>query len=152
MRTQVRSLASLSRLRIQHCHGLWCRSQTWLRSGIVVAVAVASSYGSNLTPSPGTSICCRCSPKKRQKNKQNKTKQKTSRELEIEVYLFHTIKSMSSQTHSQHQNSEIQDPFSSNTGTRQKISSVLLFNIVLKILANTIREKYNKWQMNNNYL
>ena len=25
-------------LGIQHCHELWCRSQTWLRSGIAVAV------------------------------------------------------------------------------------------------------------------
>ena len=38
MRTQVRSLASLSGLRIQHCRELWCRSQTWLRSGIAVTV------------------------------------------------------------------------------------------------------------------
>ena len=29
----------LSGLRIQHCHELWCRSQTWLRSCIAVAVA-----------------------------------------------------------------------------------------------------------------
>ena len=34
----VRSLASLRRLRIRLCHELWCRSQTWLRSGIAVAV------------------------------------------------------------------------------------------------------------------
>ena len=25
----------------QHCHELWCRSQTWLGSSIAVAVAVA---------------------------------------------------------------------------------------------------------------
>ena len=30
MRTQVQSLALLSRLRIQHCHELWCRSKTQL--------------------------------------------------------------------------------------------------------------------------
>ena len=34
---------------------LWCRSQTWLRSG--TAVAVASGYISDSTPSLGTSIC-----------------------------------------------------------------------------------------------
>ena len=39
MRLQVRSLASFSGLRIRHCHGLWCRLQTWLWSLIVVAVA-----------------------------------------------------------------------------------------------------------------
>jgi len=33
MRTQVQSLASLSGLRIWHCHELWCRSQMRLRSG-----------------------------------------------------------------------------------------------------------------------
>ena len=38
MRTQVRSLASLSGLRIWCCHELWCRSQMQL--GFSVAVAV----------------------------------------------------------------------------------------------------------------
>ena len=57
MRLQVQSLASLSGLRIWHCHGLWCRSQTRFGSGIAVAMAQASSGGSNLTPSRGTSIC-----------------------------------------------------------------------------------------------
>ena len=30
-------LASLNGLRIWHCLELWCRSQTWLRSGVAVA-------------------------------------------------------------------------------------------------------------------
>ena len=30
MRMQVQSLALLNGLRVQHCHELWCRSQTWL--------------------------------------------------------------------------------------------------------------------------
>ena len=34
-------LASLSGLRIRHCHELWCRSQMWLGSHVAVAVAVA---------------------------------------------------------------------------------------------------------------
>ena len=38
MRMQVRSLASLSGLRIQCCSELWYRSQMWLRSGIAVAL------------------------------------------------------------------------------------------------------------------
>ena len=38
MRTQVRSLTSLSWLRIQCCHELWCSSQTQLRSVVTVAV------------------------------------------------------------------------------------------------------------------
>ena len=35
---RVRSLASLSELRIQRCHELWYRSQTWLRSWAAVVV------------------------------------------------------------------------------------------------------------------
>ena len=38
-KTQVRFLASLSGLRIQHCSDLWCRSQTWLGTDMAVAVA-----------------------------------------------------------------------------------------------------------------
>ena len=41
MRWRVQSLASLSGSRIWRCCELWYRSQTWLRSGIDVAVAVA---------------------------------------------------------------------------------------------------------------
>ena len=74
MRMQVRSLASCNGLRIQQCHESWCRSQTWFRCGIVVAVAVAYSYSSESTPSLRTSICQGCSPKKTK----NKTKQKNS--------------------------------------------------------------------------
>ena len=68
MRMQVWSLALLSGLRIQHCHELWC-SQTRLGYAISVALAYASGYSSNSTPSLGTSICCRCSPKKSKKEK-----------------------------------------------------------------------------------
>ena len=38
MRLQVRSLALLDGLRIQHCGELWCRSQMWLGSDIAVTV------------------------------------------------------------------------------------------------------------------
>ena len=38
MKFWVRSLALLSGLRIQHCCELWCRSKTWLGSGVAVAV------------------------------------------------------------------------------------------------------------------
>ena len=37
---RVQSLDSLSGLRICRCSELWCRSQTWLRSDVAVAVAV----------------------------------------------------------------------------------------------------------------
>ena len=70
MRTQVRSLALLHGLRIQHCHELWCRSQTWSQSWIAVAVAVAGSYSSNLTPSLGTYKCQGCGHKKTKKKGQ----------------------------------------------------------------------------------
>ena len=65
MRMWVRSLASLSWLRIQHCHELWCRLQMWLRSGVAVAVALACSYSSDLIPILGTSISHGCGPKKK---------------------------------------------------------------------------------------
>ena len=39
MRLQVQSLASLSGLRIWRCHELWYGLQTWLASGVAVAVA-----------------------------------------------------------------------------------------------------------------
>ena len=38
MRMRVRSLASLRGLRIQRCHELWCRWQTWPGSHVTVAV------------------------------------------------------------------------------------------------------------------
>ena len=66
----VRSLARLSGLRIQRCYKLQCRSQTWLGSGVAVAVVWASSYRSHSTPSLGTSICRRCGPKRKKQNKQ----------------------------------------------------------------------------------
>ena len=70
MRLRVRSLASLSGLRIWHGRELWCRSQTRLGPGM--AVAVAGSNSSNWTPSLEISICCRCSPKKTKKKKKKK--------------------------------------------------------------------------------
>ena len=38
MKTQVQSLAPFRGLRIQCCHELWCRLQTWLRSGVAGTV------------------------------------------------------------------------------------------------------------------
>ena len=37
-RIRVQSLASLSGLRIWRCQELWCKLQTWLRSGVAVAL------------------------------------------------------------------------------------------------------------------
>ena len=47
MRLRVRSLASLSGLRIRRYQELWCKLQMRLGSGIAVAVAVAGSYSSD---------------------------------------------------------------------------------------------------------
>ena len=56
-----------SGLRIRRCRELWCRSQTWLGSGVVVAGSCSSDW----IPSLGNSICRRCGPKKQKKNKEN---------------------------------------------------------------------------------
>ena len=74
MRLQVRSLASLSGLRIQRCHELWCKSQMQLRSVVAVAVAeaVASSCSSNSAPSLGTSICLKCGLKRQKDQKKER--------------------------------------------------------------------------------
>ena len=47
-----------------------------LGSGIAVAVAVASIYSSDLTPSLGTSICHEYGPKKTKKKKKKKINDK----------------------------------------------------------------------------
>ena len=66
MRTWVWTLALHSGLSIWCCHELQCRLQTWLTSGISVAVAV--------TPSLGTSTCHGCSPKRDEKRKKKERK------------------------------------------------------------------------------
>ena len=68
LRTRVRSPALLSGLRIQCCHKLWHRSQSWLR--FHVAVATASSCSSDGTSSLGTSIYRRSGPKKKKEKKE----------------------------------------------------------------------------------
>ena len=83
MRTLVQSLALLSGLRVWRCHELWCRSQTWLRSLVAVALAVAGSYSSDSTPSLGISICRGCGPKKTKKKKK-----KTSHEIILLIILW----------------------------------------------------------------
>ena len=65
MRMGVQSMASLSGLRIWHCHELWYRSQMWLRSCVAVAMVWATSCSSDSTPSLRTSICPGCNLKKK---------------------------------------------------------------------------------------
>ena len=50
---------------------LWCRLQTQLGSRVAVALAQASGYSSDWTPSLGTFMCRGCSPKKTKKKKSN---------------------------------------------------------------------------------
>ena len=69
MRLWIRSLASLSGLRIWTCCKQQYRSKMGLGSGITVVVVKASSYSSESTPSLGTYICHRCSPRKKKKRR-----------------------------------------------------------------------------------
>ena len=69
VRLWVRSLASLSGLRIWHCRELWRRSQMRLGSCVAVAVVWTSNCNSNSTSSLGTSICLECGPKSKKKKR-----------------------------------------------------------------------------------
>ena len=66
MRMQVRSLTSISRLRIRHCCELWCRSQTWLGSSVAVAV-VRLAAGARIRPLAWVQYAVGCSLKKQKK-------------------------------------------------------------------------------------
>ena len=68
MRMPVRSLASLSGLRICRCRELWRRLKMWLRSGVAVAVAKASDYSSDSIPSLGDFMCGLKKTKKKKKS------------------------------------------------------------------------------------
>ena len=82
MRLWVWALALLSGWRIWRCLELWCRSQTWLRFHIAVAVAWAGGWSSDWTPSLVTSICHRCGPRK------DKKKKKEEEEVTCSIYYF----------------------------------------------------------------
>ena len=53
MRTQVRSLASISGLRIQRCHVLWCRLQTQRQIPCCCGCGVDQQLQLRFTPWPG---------------------------------------------------------------------------------------------------
>jgi len=74
MRIQVRSLASISGLKIWCCHELWCRSQMRLGSGVAVAGGW-QLQSSDLTTSLGTFVYLIFSPKKQKKKKKKKKKE-----------------------------------------------------------------------------
>ena len=66
VRIEVRSLASLSGLRIQHFGELWYRSQTRLRPDVAMAMAIACSCSFYSNLSLGISKCCRRKEKKKE--------------------------------------------------------------------------------------
>ena len=70
------SLALLSGLRIQCCCELWSRSQKQLGSRVALAVAQASDYSSDWTPSLGTSIYHGQGHKKTERPPQKKKKKR----------------------------------------------------------------------------
>ena len=72
MRMRVRSLVSLSGLRIQRCCKLLHRLQMQLGYHVAVAVVSAGSCSSYMTPSLGTSICHGRGPKKTKKKIKSK--------------------------------------------------------------------------------
>ena len=72
VRMRIQSLDLLSGLRIQCCHKLQPRLQTWLGSCIAVAVVRAYSCSSSSTPSPRTSLCCRGGCKKERERRREK--------------------------------------------------------------------------------
>ena len=65
MRTRVRSLASLSGLRIRRCQDLWCRSQMWLGSDVAVAAAVAPVRPLAWEPPYATGVALKKTKKKK---------------------------------------------------------------------------------------
>ena len=93
MRTQVRSLASLS--------GLWIQVLPWavgwmqLGSGIAVAVAQASSFGSDSTPGLGISICRVWGLKKQKKKTEKKKKREVTSKLKTSIKRVKETKSFS---------------------------------------------------------
>ena len=69
VRTQVRSLASLSGLMFRRCRELRCGSRMWLGSRVAVPVTGRCSFDSS--PSPRTAVCHRCGLKKKKKEYTN---------------------------------------------------------------------------------
>ena len=98
VRTQIRSLALVSGLRLQSCRKLWC--MPWMRFRSCIAIVVeAGSCSSSWTPSMGTSICHKCGSKKQKKKKKKKIKIKKiiyitfweSHQGNFSIYVFNSI-------------------------------------------------------------
>ena len=88
VRMLVRSLASLSGLRIWHCHERWCRSQMLLKSSIARAVMYTSASALiwPLAWNFGTSICFRYISKKKKKISYTLTEFCCNHQLQREIF------------------------------------------------------------------
>ena len=86
MRTQVRSQASLSGLRLRCCYELWCRSQMRLKSSISVALVQDSVYSSDSTPRLRTFICQWCGSKKTRKKIKGQIYKTKNPEMLLSIY------------------------------------------------------------------
>ena len=74
MEIQVQSPAPLRGLRIRCCHELWYRSQTQLGSAVAVAVAVAGTCSSDLTPGLELSYAAGAALKSKKKIQNNRVR------------------------------------------------------------------------------
>ena len=78
------SLASLSGLRIQHCHEPWCRSQMLLGSGLLWRRPAATAPIGPLAQEPPYTAGGALKSKTKQTNKQ---KQKETDEVDFQTYI-----------------------------------------------------------------
>ena len=62
-----------------------------LRFCIAVAVMEASSCSSDLTPSQGTSICCRCRPKKKKEKNGRLAREGLTGKVTVTVWIIGNI-------------------------------------------------------------
>ena len=90
MRTQVWSLASVSGLRIPHCHELWCSSQMRFGSGVAVAwlrpVATALIQSIAWEPPYATSVALK---RQKEKEKRKETKEINNFKLHSSIRMWH---------------------------------------------------------------
>ena len=82
----------ISGSRIWHCRELWCRSKTWHRSRVALALAEASGHSSNSTPSLGISICCQCGPNRQKRQKKRKKKKRRNEKYgRLRIWCCHEL-------------------------------------------------------------
>ena len=70
------SIPGLCGLRISHCRELWCGLQTWLRSCVAAAVAVAPIRSLTWEPLYSAGVALKSKKIKKEKSKKKKKKKK----------------------------------------------------------------------------